>query len=34
VPRPSHAPEGGAMYEEVTLTGKENGPVKVVLSGN
>jgi len=33
-PKDAHAPEGGAMYEEVTLTGKENGPVKVVLSGN
>ncbi|MGD9544054.1 MAG: carboxypeptidase regulatory-like domain-containing protein [Methylocystis sp.] len=33
-PKESGKPEGGAMYEEVTLTGKENGPVKVVLSGN
>lgn len=33
-PKDSPKPEGGAMYEEVTLTGKENGPVKVVLSGN
>lgn len=33
-PKDSRAPQGGAMYEEVTLTGKENGPVKVVLSGN
>jgi len=33
-PKDSNTPEGGAMYEEVTLTGKENGPVKVVLSGN
>jgi hypothetical protein len=33
-PKDSATPEGGAMYEEVTLTGKEKGPVKVVLSGN
>ena len=33
-PKNSSTPEGGAMYEEVTLTGQENGPVKVVLSGN
>jgi len=33
-PKDAPTPEGGAMYEEVTLTGKENGPVKVVLSGN
>lgn len=33
-PKNSTTPEGGAMYEEVTLTGQENGPVKVVLSGN
>lgn len=33
-PNDSSAPEGGAMYEEVTLTGKEKGPVKVVLSGD
>ncbi|MBI1868440.1 MAG: carboxypeptidase regulatory-like domain-containing protein [Methylocystis sp.] len=26
--------EGGAMYEEVTVTGKETEPIKVVLSGN
>jgi len=26
--------EGGAMYEEVTITGRETQPVKVVLSGN
>ncbi len=33
-PKDSMSEEGGAMYEEVTLTGKENGPVKVILSGN
>ncbi len=33
-PKDSQTPEGGAMYGEVTLTGHENGPVKVVLSGN
>ncbi len=33
-PKDALAPEGGAMYEEVTVSGKENGPVKVVLSGN
>lgn len=33
-PKDSTSPEGGAMYEEVTLTGGENGPVKVILSGN
>lgn len=33
-PKDSATPQGGAMYEEVTLTGKENGPVKVVLTGN
>ena len=26
--------DGGAFYEEVTVTGKEEEPVKVVLSGN
>lgn len=33
-PKDAAAPEGGAMYEEVTVTGKESGPVKVVLTGN
>ena len=27
-------PEGGAFYDEVIVTGKEEGPVKVILSGN
>lgn len=27
-------PEGGALYETVTLTGKETDPVKVIISGN
>jgi hypothetical protein len=26
-------PEGGAVYDEVTLTGKETEPVEVILSG-
>lgn len=33
-PKDAFASEGGAMYEEVTITGRESEPVKVVLSGN
>ncbi len=33
-PKDSFLSQGGAMYEEVTLTGSESGPVEVVLSGN
>ena len=27
-------PDGGIVYDEVTITGKETDPVKVILSGN
>lgn len=33
-PKDSAAPEGGAIYEEVTLTGNERGPLSVILSGD
>ncbi len=33
-PKDSLISEGGAMYEEVAVTGREIGPVKVILSGN
>lgn len=33
-PKDAFLSEGGAMYEDVTVTGKETGPVKVVMSGN
>lgn len=33
-PRDSLLVEGGAIYEEVTVTGKETDPIEVVLSGN
>lgn len=33
-PKDSFMTEGGAMYEEVTVTGKETDPIKVVLSGS
>jgi hypothetical protein len=33
-PKESIWTEGGAMYEEVAVTGNETAPVKVVLSGN
>jgi hypothetical protein len=33
-PKDTILSEGGAMYEEVTVTGTETDPIKVVLSGN
>lgn len=33
-PKDALISEGGAIYEEVTVTGKETGPIEVVLSGN
>lgn len=33
-PKDALISEGGALYEEVTVTGKETGPIEVVLSGN
>ncbi len=33
-PKDQLLPEGGAMYEEVVVTGSETEPVKVVLSGS
>ena len=33
-PKEAILAEGGAMYEEVTVTGQESAPIKVVLSGN
>lgn len=33
-PRDSLISEGGAMYEELTVTGRETDAVNVVLSGN
>ncbi|MCX7899817.1 MAG: carboxypeptidase-like regulatory domain-containing protein, partial [Methylocystis sp.] len=33
-PKDSFVSEGGAMYEEVSVTGQETGPVRVILSGN
>lgn len=33
-PKDALTSEGGAMYEEVTVTGNEAGPVKVILSGS
>ena len=32
--RGEFTPRGGAMYDIVTITGKETGPVDVILSGN
>lgn len=32
--RGEYMPSGGAMYDEVTVTGKEERPVDVILSGN
>ena len=32
--RGQYLPSGGAMYDLVTVTGKESGPVDVILSGN
>lgn len=34
VPKGGLLSDGGAMYDEVTITGKETDPVEVVLSGN
>lgn len=34
IPKGGLIAEGGAMYDEVTVTGKETEPVEVVLSGN
>jgi hypothetical protein len=33
-PKDSFLSQGGAMYDEATITGKETGPVEVILSGN
>lgn len=33
-PKDSFMIEGGAVYDEVTVTGKETDPIDVVLSGN
>ncbi|MEF3366137.1 carboxypeptidase-like regulatory domain-containing protein [Methylocystis sp. 9N] len=33
-PKDASVPEGGAIYEEVTLTGNESGPLSVILSGD
>lgn len=33
-PKEALLPEGGAMYDEVTVTGKESDKISVILSGN
>jgi hypothetical protein len=33
-PKDAVLPEGGAMYEDVTVTGKETESISIVLSGN
>lgn len=33
-PKDSLLGEGGAVYDEVTVTGKETDPIEVILSGN
>lgn len=33
-PKDGFTSEGGAMYEEVTVTGTESGPIKIMLTGN
>jgi len=33
-PKDAFAPQGGAMYDEVAVTGKETDDIEVVLSGN